>query len=72
MKPGLNSISIWFGMIMMLVVISAATALLIFPDALNDRLYGNKRIFFVSLLFAYAIYRGFRVYSLIKNNRREE
>lgn len=72
MKPGLNSLSVWFGLIMVLVLACAALSLLIFPDALSERLYGSKRAFFIVLLFAYCVYRGFRVYTLYKNQKREQ
>lgn len=71
MKPGLNSFSLWTGILMVLVLVSAAIFLIAVPDALSDRLYGNKRVFFIGLLLAYSIYRGFRVYATIKQYRHE-
>lgn len=65
MKLGLNTISVWFGMIMILVVLSGATAFA-FTDVMNDKLYGSKRIFFVVLLVAYAVYRFFRLKQVLK------
>ena len=56
---------------MIVVLVCGAGALIFFPDMLSDRLYGNKRIFFIVLLLGYSVYRGFRVYSLIKQNRDE-
>ncbi len=71
MKLGLNSISNWFGMVMILVVLAAAIAVS-FTDFMIDRLYGTKRFFFVILMLAYAIYRSVRIYQTIKQNRNEE
>jgi hypothetical protein len=70
MKLGLNSISIWFGMIMILVLVSGAAAIT-FTDVMSERLYGPKRIFFILLLLSYSVYRGFRIYYLLKRNKDE-
>ena len=71
MKFGLSLIPIWFGIIMILVVVSLAFAVA-FTDFMDDRLYGNKRVFFVVLLFTYAVYRGFRLYHAIQKIRKDE
>ncbi len=71
MKLGLNSISNWFGMVMIVIVLAGAIAVS-FTDFMIDRLYGTKRIFFVVLMLAYAIYRGVRIYQTMKQNRHEE
>lgn len=71
MKLGLNSITLWFGMIMVLVVIAGAFAIA-FTDFMSDRLFGAKRTGFIILLLAYAIYRSFRIYLLIKQRKHEE
>lgn len=60
-------ISFWFGLVMILVVTGLALAVM-FTDILDDRLYGNKRIFFVVLLLAYAVYRAYRLYQVKKLN----
>lgn len=70
MKLGLNSISVWFGMIMILLVVAGAFAFA-FTDFMDDRLFGPKRIFFVVLLLAYGIYRIFRLRQLLKQNNNE-
>ncbi len=70
MKLGLNNLSVWFGIIMILMVVSGALAVS-FTDFMSDRLFGTKRIFFVVLLLAYAIYRGFRLYAFFKDNTDE-
>ncbi len=68
MKLGLNSISVWFSLLMIILVITGAFAFA-FTDFMDDRLFGTKRIFFVCLLFLYAIYRVFRLYQLNKSNQ---
>lgn len=71
MKSGLLLINAWFSIIIILVLISGAVAIT-FTDMLSDRLYGNKRVFFVIMLLAYAVYRGFRTYHLFKQNKRAQ
>jgi len=68
MKPGLNTVSAWFGIIMILLVTAGAGAFA-FTDFMDDKLYGNKRIFFVLLLLAYAVYRGFRLKQLLNQQK---
>ena len=51
MKLGLNTVSLWFGIIMMVVVLSGAIALTV-SDLMSDRLYGSKRVGFIIMLFA--------------------
>jgi hypothetical protein len=64
--PISSALSLWSGIVMILVVVAGAIAIL-FTNAFDDRLYGNKRIFFVVLLLSYAVYRVFRVKQLLKN-----
>ncbi len=66
-----NSISFWFGAVMVLVVTGLAIAMA-FTDMMSDSIYGNKRIIFILLLVAYAVYRGYRLYMYIKPVRRDE
>lgn len=70
MKIGLNSISAWFGMIMILIVTAGAIAFA-FTDFMDDRLYGTKRLFFILLLLAYAVYRVFRLRQMSKQSSDE-
>lgn len=70
MKIGLNFVSFWFGIIMVLVVTAGAIAVA-FTDFMNDRLYGTKRVVFIFLLLGYAVYRGFRIYQIMKANKDE-
>jgi hypothetical protein len=71
MKFGLHSITLWFGMIMVLAVVAGAMAIA-FTDVMSDRLYGAKRTGFIFLLLAYAIYRSFRIYQILKQRKHEE
>lgn len=71
MKPLLNSLSIWSGAITLLLVLYGAIAFT-FTDIMVDRLYGNKRIGFTLMLYAYALYRGFRIYQTLKKNKHAE
>jgi hypothetical protein len=71
MKPILNQVSLIFGVLMIVLVISGAIAI-IFTDFLSERLYGNKRTIFAIILVAYAIYRGFRMYQVFKERKDEE
>ncbi len=70
MKLGLNSLSVWFGALMVLLTFFGAIAFL-FTDCLDDRLFGTKRTAFVIILFAYSIYRGFRLYQIFKKAKHE-
>ena len=71
MKPGLNTLTNWFGIVMILIVISGAIAIA-FTDIMSDRLYGTKRVVFIFILLAYAVYRGFRIYQTMKYRRDEK
>ena len=70
-KIGLESLSLVFGSVMILLVVSGAIAIT-FTDFLSDRLYGNKRVFFVVLLLAYAVYRVIRMRQIIRMHRHED
>jgi hypothetical protein len=70
MQSGLNIVSLWFGVIMVTLVVSGAVAIT-FTDFMSDRLYGTKRVVFVILLLGYAVYRSFRIYQIYKQNRNE-
>jgi hypothetical protein len=71
MKTGLQSVSVVFGIIMVLVVLSGAIAFM-FTDVMSDRLFGSKRTLFVVVLFAYAAYRSFRLYQVFKPSNNEK
>ena len=71
MKIGLNQITLVMGIIMILFVLTGAVVIT-FTDVMSDRLHGTKRIAFIFVLIAYAIYRSFRVYQVYKSKKREE
>ena len=71
MKLGLNTLSTWLGVVMIILVISGAIAFAT-TDVMIDKLYGGKRTGFIIMLFAYAVYRGFRLYQNIKYKSRNE
>ncbi len=45
---------------------------LIFTDLKMDTLNGFKRQMCIAILLLYGFYRGFRLYTLIKNSKKEE
>ncbi len=53
---------------MIIVVLGGAIAIA-FTDVFSDRLFGLKRVFFVFMLIAYAVYRGFRLYHLLNQRK---
>jgi hypothetical protein len=65
MKYNLNFLSLWFGLVMVILVLAGAIAFT-FTDFLDDRLYGNKRILMAVIFFGYAVYRGIRIYQILK------
>ena len=71
MKSITNIVSIWFGAIMVVVVLFLG-GLMAFTDVMTDRLYGNKRTFFIVLMFAYAIYRSYRIYQIRKRKQEDD
>ena len=71
MKLGLNTLSFWFGAVMVLAVTVLAGTLLL-TDAMMDRLSGSRRSFFIVLMLAYALYRGYRLFSVYKQHKKEK
>lgn len=67
----MGSLSVWFGSIMILLVLSGAFAFT-FTNFMDDRLFGARRTLFIFILVAYAIYRIFRLFQTLKQNRHEE
>lgn len=70
MKIGFNIISLWFGAIIVLLVLAGAIAF-IFTDFMADRVYGSKRIIMIVVFLAYAAYRGTRIYQVLKTKNEE-
>ena len=69
-KPGFRSLTSIFGVVMIVAVLALAAGVA-FTDMLSDRLYGSKRTFFIALMLAYAVYRGFRIYQQFGREQRE-
>lgn len=63
-------ISLWFGVIMVLVVGAGAVAMT-FTDFLIESMSGAKRTFFVAMLYAYSVYRSIRIYQTLKQSKYE-
>lgn len=70
MKNNLNFLSLWFGIIMILVVLAGAIAFT-FTDFMDDRLYGGKRVLLTIIFAGYAVYRGIRIYQVLKSRKDE-
>jgi hypothetical protein len=43
-----------------------------FTDLMGDRMTDNKKIILVIILVSYAIYRSFRLYKMMINNKRND
>ena len=71
MKLGINTISTWFGLLMVLVVFSGVVAFT-FTNFMEDRLFGSRRTSFIIILLAYGIYRSIRLYQVFKHAQHEE
>jgi len=71
MRRTSNIISISFGVIMIVLVVAGAIVFSV-TDYMDDRLYGQKRVLFIVILLAYAVYRVFRLMPLIKQKENAE
>lgn len=71
MKNNLNFVTLWFSVLMVLVVIAGAIAFT-FTDFMSDRVYGSKRIILTVVFLGYAAYRGVRIYQVFKSNRNDD
>ena len=67
MRNGINIATLWFSVIMVLIVIAGAIAFA-FTDFMIDRVYGTKRIILTIVFLAYAVFRGIRIYQIFKSN----
>jgi hypothetical protein len=70
MKNGINMVTLWFSILMVLIVIAGAIAFT-FTDFMIDRVYGNKRMILTVVFLAYAVFRGIRIYQIFKANRND-
>jgi hypothetical protein len=71
MKPGMQTLTLWFGGLMALLAFMGAFAFA-FTNLMDDRLFGSRRTWFIAILVAYGIYRSFRLYQVFKQMRHEE
>ncbi len=71
MKNKLNFVTLWFSVLMVIVVIAGAIAFT-FTDFMSDRVYGSKRVILTVVYLAYAAFRGIRIYQLFKSGKNEE
>lgn len=67
----MNFVSLWFSAAMVILVIAGAIAFT-FTDFMADRVYGTKRLVLTLVFLAYAVYRGVRIYQVIKSNRNDQ
>jgi len=58
-------INLAFSIIMILITFVGSIVFL-FTDLMSDRAFGNKRIILGIIFLAYAIYRSYRVYNVLK------
>ncbi|MGZ3883915.1 MAG: hypothetical protein ACXVPQ_00515 [Bacteroidia bacterium] len=70
-KNPANTVSLWFGVIMVIMVTAGAFAFL-FTDFMADTLSGGRRTFMIIVFIAYALYRGIRIYQYFKAAKHEE
>lgn len=71
MRNNINFVTLWFSAAMVILVIAGAIAFT-FTDFMSDRVYGTKRLVLTLVFVAYAIYRGFRIYQVIKSGKNED
>ena len=65
MKNGINYVSLWFSVAIVILVIAGAFAFT-FTDFMSDRVFGSKRVILTVVFVAYAIFRGTRIYQIFK------
>ena len=71
MKNNLNFVTLWFSVLMVIVVIAGAIAFT-FTDFMSDRVYGSKRVILTVVFLGYAIFRGIRIYQVFKSGKNGE
>lgn len=69
-KSPIELINLVFSGLMVLITFAGAIVFL-FTDLMTDRAYGNKRIILGIVFLAYAIYRSYRMYTAIKNEKQD-
>lgn len=66
----MQTLSNWFGALMVMLVISGAVAFT-FSDFMIDRISGTRRTIFIFILLAYGVYRSIRLYQVFKHRNHE-
>ena len=69
-KSPIELINLVFSGLMVLITFAGAIVFL-FTDLMTDRAYGNKRIILGIVFLAYTIYRSYRMYTAIKNEKQD-
>lgn len=64
-KSPTELINLTFSAIMVLITVVGAFVFL-FTDLMSDRVFGNKRYIMAVVFLAYAIYRGYRMCQVFK------
>lgn len=64
-------INLAFSVIMVLLT-TAGAIIFLFTDLLSDRAYGNKRYVLGLVFLAYAIYRSYRMYTVLKSRQQTD
>ena len=64
-KSPTELINLTFSSLMVLLTITGFFVFL-FTDLLSDRVFGNKRYILAIVFLAYAIYRSYRMYQVLK------
>jgi uncharacterized membrane protein len=70
-KTPVELINLTFSAMMVLLTIAGAIVFL-FTDLLSDRAFGMKRIILGLAFLAYAIYRSYRMYGVLKPTKEKE
>lgn len=70
MNNNINYVTIGFSAAMVILVIAGAVAFT-FTDFMADRVYGTKRIVLTIVFLAYAVFRGIRIYQVLKSKNND-
>lgn len=71
MRNNINFVTLWFSAAMVIIVLAGAIAFT-FTDFMADRVYGTKRLVLTLVFIAYAIFRGVRIYQILKSNKNND
>lgn len=70
MKNLPSYISIWSSALMVIIVLAGAFAFA-FTDFMKDRVYGNKRSILIFVFLVYSVFRGYRIYQILKSKSND-